>query len=105
MSDRERRNEKPRHLGRGLESLLGPITMAADEAGSGGRGPAVSVNFPPDAELRDSLREIDVISVSPNPHQARMAWDEAELVELADAFFGQFPSRQEIETELAPRGN
>jgi len=81
----ERKKEKPRHLGRGLQSLLSPITMAVDEAGSGGRGPGVSVNFPPDKELRDSLREIEVISVSPNPHQARMAWDEAELVGLAES--------------------
>ena len=81
----ERKKEKPRHLGRGLQSLLGPITPSGEEAGRSEVGSVAGANFPPDKELRDSLREISITSVSPNPHQARAVWDEAELVELAES--------------------
>jgi len=81
----ERKKEKPKHLGRGLQSLLGPIIPSDNEAGQPQAGPAIGANFPPDKELRDSLREISITSVSPNPHQARTVWDEAELVELAES--------------------
>jgi len=81
----ERKNEKPKHLGRGLQSLLGPIMSSDSEAGQLQAGPAIDTNFPPDKELRDSLREVSITSVSPNPHQARTVWDEAELMELAES--------------------
>lgn len=81
----ERKNEKPKHLGRGLQSLLGPITSSDNEAGELQAGPAIDTNFPPDKELRDSLREVSITSVSPNPHQARRVWDEGELMELAES--------------------
>lgn len=81
----EQKKEKPRHLGRGLESLLGPITVGGEEAFEPSGGPVGVANFPPDKELRDSLREISITSISPNPHQARTVWDEAELVELAES--------------------
>ena len=81
----ERKKEKPKHLGRGLQSLLGPIILSDDEREQPQAGPATGANFPPDKELRDSLREISITSVSPNPHQARTVWDETELVELAES--------------------
>jgi len=81
----EQKKEKPKHLGRGLQSLLSPITPSDNEAGQSRAGPVVGANFPPDKELRDSLREISITSVSPNPHQARAVWDEAELMELAES--------------------
>jgi ParB family chromosome partitioning protein len=46
---------------------------------------AVNSNFPPDKELNNSLREIDVESISPNPYQPRTVWDENELADLADS--------------------
>lgn len=84
----EPKKGKPKHLGRGLQSLLGPITSATDTpAGANLQQPlaADSSNFPPDKELRDSLREITITSVSPNPHQARTVWDEADLMDLAES--------------------
>ena len=81
----ERKREKPKHLGRGLQSLLSPIISNPNEGGRVHLEPAGGHNFPPDKELRDSLREIDIISISPNPHQARTVWDEAQLVELAES--------------------
>jgi len=83
MADRKR--EKPRHLGRGLQSLIGPITIEGSEAEQILPGsPAVS-NFPPDKELRDSLQKISIDSISPNPYQARTVWNEQELKELTES--------------------
>ena len=83
MADRKR--EKPRHLGRGLQSLLGPITIDSLEAEQVfPSSPAVS-NFPPDKELRDSLQKISIDSISPNPYQARTVWNEQELAELTES--------------------
>jgi ParB family chromosome partitioning protein len=81
------KREKTRHLGRGLEAIFGPIIFGSVEAEptSGGSPPATASNFPPDKELRASLREISVDAISPNPYQARTVWDEEELKELAES--------------------
>jgi ParB family chromosome partitioning protein len=80
-----KKREKPRHLGRGLQSLLGPIienTQAAelDAVVAGG-----VANFPQDRELRGSLREVSIASILPNPYQPRTSWNEQDLTELADS--------------------
>jgi len=79
----ELKKEKPKHLGRGLQSLMSPITSNVTELRQPQALPAETSKFPPDKELRDSMREISITSVSPNPHQARTVWDESELVDLA----------------------
>ena len=83
MADRKR--EKPRHLGRGLQSLMGPITMDDSEPEQALSGPPAISNFPPDNELRDSLQKISIDSISPNPYQARTVWNEHELAELTES--------------------
>jgi ParB family chromosome partitioning protein len=80
-----KKKEKPRHLGRGLKSLLGPITFDQTDPEQLLSGPPATPNFLPDKELRDSLREVSVDSISPNPYQARTVWNEQELAELADS--------------------
>jgi len=83
MTDKKR--EKPRHLGRGLQSLIGPITTDMVEAEHAlSSTPAVS-KYPPDKELQDSLHEINIDSISPNPYQARTVWNEQELAELTES--------------------
>lgn len=81
-----RKKEKQKHLGRGLESLLSPITSVR-EAYANRKSPdeAADANFPPDKELRDSLKEISINSISPNPYQARTVWNQQELEELAES--------------------
>lgn len=80
-----KKREKPKHLGRGLQSLISPIISEAREAEQLLASPMTVSNFPPDKELRDSLREIQIDEIYPNPYQARLVWNEQELAELADS--------------------
>lgn len=81
----DKKKEKPKHLGRGLASLLGPITLNVTEANQALPNPVVVANFPPDRELRDSLKEISVDVISPNPYQPRTVWDQQELADLSES--------------------
>ncbi|MFA5238710.1 MAG: ParB/RepB/Spo0J family partition protein [Phycisphaerae bacterium] len=81
----DKKKEKPKHLGRGLASLLGPITLTESEENQMLPAPVVEANFPPDKELHDSLREISVDAVLPNPYQPRTVWNQQELEELAES--------------------
>ncbi|MHC4705541.1 MAG: ParB/RepB/Spo0J family partition protein [Planctomycetota bacterium] len=80
-----RKREKTKHLGRGLQSLLGPITIEGKDLPLPAAAVDISHNFPSDNELRESFREIEIDSISPNPYQARTVWDEKELEDLAES--------------------
>ncbi|UCG55670.1 MAG: ParB/RepB/Spo0J family partition protein [Phycisphaerales bacterium] len=80
-----KKGEKPRHLGRGLQSLLGPITEGAVQGPSLSNAAIAGPNFPPDKELHRSMQEIGVEAISPNPYQARTIWNEEELAELTES--------------------
>ncbi|MHC4558518.1 MAG: ParB/RepB/Spo0J family partition protein [Planctomycetota bacterium] len=80
-----KKREKPKHLGRGLQSLISPIISETTDAEQLLSRPAAAPNFPADIELRDSLREINIDAISPNPYQARTVWNEQELAELAES--------------------
>jgi len=80
-----KKREKPKRLGRGLQSLLSPIIFGAAGANQVSPEPAINPNFPPDKELCDSLQEISIEAISPNPYQARTVWDEQELADLAES--------------------
>jgi ParB family chromosome partitioning protein len=78
------KKEKPRHLGRGLQSLIGPIISSNIEPQT------VSVfsidsKFPPDKDLNESLKEISIDSILSNPFQPRNSWDIKELEDLAES--------------------
>lgn len=80
-----KKKEKPRHLGRGLQSLLGPITAAETEVNQAFATPSAEAKFPSDKQLHESLREISLDSIKPNPYQPRTVWDDNELQDLADS--------------------
>ena len=80
-----KKREKTKRLVRGLQSLLSPITFGTAEANQVSPEPAINPNFPPDKELCDSLKEISIDAISPNPYQARTVWDEQELADLAES--------------------
>ena len=75
-----------KHLGRGLQSLLGPITSASkDPKISAIPVTVTSPNFPPDKELQASLRQLSMKVISVNPYQPRTTWDQTELADLAES--------------------
>ncbi|HEG43408.1 MAG TPA: ParB/RepB/Spo0J family partition protein [Phycisphaerales bacterium] len=76
--------EKKRHLGKGLEALLGPTKgmgktdqSLSDISGMG--------RFPKDEALRNSIRMVSVTDLKPNPYQPRTSWDQDQLHDLADS--------------------
>ena len=79
-----KKREKPKHLGRGLGSLLGPIKFDSAEVASQ-LPTATSVSFPPDVQLKESLKEINLNSITPNPYQPRTVWNPDELEDLAQS--------------------
>jgi len=80
-----KKKEKTKHLGRGLQSLLSPIMSEPTEAKELLSTPTAVSNFPPDKELRNSLQEISIDVILPNPYQARTVWNEQELADLAES--------------------
>lgn len=80
-----KKKTKPRHLGRGLQSLLSPITFDDAEQVQLASNNPVTSNFPPDEKSRESLRKIKLEDVSPNPYQARRLWDQQGLADLAES--------------------
>lgn len=75
--------EKPKHLGRGLASLLSPIITNASEVPLPIPITEIGSNVLPDKGLGTSLKEIKVDDIQPNPYQVRSIWNEQELAELA----------------------
>ena len=74
----EKSTSKPRHLGRGLQSLLGPITETGSQD-----GPKADVEPLMPEKTANPVQELPIDSISVNPHQARTYWDEEKLQELA----------------------
>ncbi len=81
----DKKKERPKHLGRGLQSLLSPIISIPDNQDPRPIDAHANTNFPDDKELRSSLMELPIESISPNPYQARTVWNDQELAELAES--------------------
>ena len=79
------KKEKPRHLGRGLDSLISPITTISQGPEGVLSDHKNGHNFPVDKELSDSLRLVSLDNISPNPYQARTEWNEKDLIDLAES--------------------
>jgi ParB family chromosome partitioning protein len=79
------KGDKPRHLGRGLDSLLGPITAEMDAIGQPQANVGSIPNYPIDKELHDSVANISLACITPNPYQARIVWNEQDLLELSES--------------------
>src|SRR5215212_2908874 len=62
-------SEPKKGLGRGLSALLGEAPRPADEV----------------TARRDSVREVDIARIRPNPAQPRQHFDEDSLAELAES--------------------
>jgi ParB family chromosome partitioning protein len=79
------KRERPKHLGRGLQSLLSPITLEPEEVNQLLSDDVGAANFQPDKHLRESFREINLDDISLNPYQARTVFNEQELADLAES--------------------
>ena len=79
------KKDKPRHLGRGLESLLGPITprpIQNDEA----LQELQNIHKPiPDKGLGVVMKEVEISQIKVNPYQARTVFEEKELHNLSES--------------------
>ena len=78
-------NDKPRHLGRGLESLLGPMPSTPPTPTESTTPPPALGKLPPDQERTESLHELPLDSITPNPYQARTVWNDEDLLELTES--------------------
>jgi ParB family transcriptional regulator, chromosome partitioning protein len=74
--------EKPKHLGRGLESLLGPIISTVKE-NLDVAVTEVAPKFSEDKELHKYVVELDFETIVPNPYQPRHNWNDEQLQDLA----------------------
>jgi ParB family chromosome partitioning protein len=84
----ESKKMKRPHLGRGLEALLGTLSIPAQDVPISDVGPVVNEvkpSFPPDKMLQHSKNELPVSKIKPNPYQPRTSWNEQELNELAES--------------------
>jgi ParB family chromosome partitioning protein len=98
----ETKKDKPKHLGRGLQSLLGPITPMPMENPIEENRSVQDPKFPPDKELQSSLRRISVDSITANQYQARRVWNEQELDELTESIKANGVIQPIV---VRPRGN
>lgn len=73
------KTKKP-HLGRGLESLLGPMTSQIKK-----HEPASETPIPKDKELMLASNELHVSMIRPNPYQPRSEWNDEQLKDLSDS--------------------
>ena len=80
----EVKKEKPKHLGRGLQALLGPITSSFSDKNQLVPIQISDPNFQPDKHL-SNLREINIDQVKPNRYQPRQTWNDEELADLAES--------------------
>ena len=77
--------DRPKHLGRGLESLLGPIRSATEQHAGVAARQTAELEFPSDPQLRAGADQIDIAAISANPYQARTVWSKDDLAELCDS--------------------
>ena len=77
------KTEKHKHLGRGLASLLGPITSSLQEQSLPIPVAEISSKGLSNKDLAGSFREIKIDEIQPNPQQVRFLWNEHELADLA----------------------
>lgn len=77
MSD-TKKTKKP-HLGRGLESLLGPMSIPKKDQ----KNALDSSPYPADPQLQQAGTELSIDRIKANPFQPRTVWDDQQLEDLS----------------------
>jgi len=78
------KKDKPKHLGRGLESLMGSIINIGQELSSTSAAENKH-NMPIDKDLQKNRAEIAVSEIVPNPFQPRQTWNDDQLKDLSNS--------------------
>ncbi len=79
-----KKKQKRPHLGRGLESLLGPGAGTVEPDLSSAEKDFIP-GFAPDKELINSARSLPIDQIRPNPYQPRTSWNDDELQDLTES--------------------
>lgn len=85
------KKEKKPHLGRGLESLLGPMNPPAPKPEPVKQDtpsppqPAQTQSRPPAGSPQTPVRMLNISSIQANPYQPRTEWNDDQLEELASS--------------------
>ena len=77
------KKEKRPHLGRGLESLLGPMGNTNQQVSSIANEFASPATPNTPGKPQTPVRRLDTASIQPNPYQPRTKWDDTQLEDLA----------------------
>lgn len=84
-----KKKEKAKHLGRGLQSLLGPISTSPDsEVGIEPIKKEFTTVSGGSEQLKQkgsAIKQLSVHTITPNPYQPRTEWDTEKLEELAQS--------------------
>lgn len=83
MAKTKKKKQKPRHLGRGLQSLMNPVSQ--EDSPNPVPISTVSSQKGGDSSSEAGVRRIAVESISPNPYQPRKQWNQEQIQELADS--------------------
>lgn len=76
---------KPKHLGRGLASLLSPLNMDAGDTRPKPGIPIATELLHPEKHVQATIRELTLEQIRPNPYQPRDTWDHEQLAQLAES--------------------
>src|SRR3989339_482684 len=81
------KKERPKHLGRGLEALIGPVNLQSimDNVEISAVNDPQAATLPAEEQFSQSMRQIPLNEIEPNPYQPRTTWNDAELAELSDS--------------------
>ena len=80
----EVKKDKPKHLGRGLQSLLGPITSSFTQDEQLTPIPITDYNSLLDNRL-GNFHQLNIDQIMPNRYQPRQSWNDEELASLAQS--------------------
>lgn len=77
--------EKRKPLGRGLNSLLGPISQSLKEPVIGPETAVPDSKSVTEKDLRERISRLSIVEIKPNPYQPRTTWNDEELTELTES--------------------
>ena len=75
--------DKRPHLGRGLASLLGPISSVPANSNDSSLEKELNLPQKPAEPVDSAKNSLDIEKIKPNPFQPRKHWSDDELLDLS----------------------